>query len=213
MKALVPVVALIAAWAATWAAQAQPAIVVSEADGPDLTVQVAINNIGEQAVAGYQVILAYDPADFAFVSGQYHTGAFGLPLLNPISGLDGRIAIAAGINTFVGQPPVTADSVVATLRFQPLGESCRVELLIVPDSLPPTRLTDNSGQSISPLVLVSLTHDCPADHDGNGLIEVIDIFAFLVDWFDGSCRADADGGGLTVLDIFVFLEAWFSQCS
>lgn len=213
MRRVAFALASVGSWALPLAAQAQPALVVSEAAGPDLTVQVAINNIGEQAVAGYQVILAYDPADFAFVSGQYLTGEFGLPLLNPISASDGRIAIAAGINTFVGQPPVTTDSVVATLRFQPIGDSCRVELLIVPDSLPPTRLTDASGQSITPIALVSLTHDCPADHDGNGLIEVIDIFAYLIDWFDGSCRADADGGGLSVLDIFVFLEAWFSRCS
>ncbi len=50
---------------------------------------------------------------------------------------------------------------------------------------------------------------CPADWDGNGSIQVPDIFAFLSSWFGGN--ADFDNNGRTeVPDIFAFLSAWFS---
>jgi hypothetical protein len=54
---------------------------------------------------------------------------------------------------------------------------------------------------------------CLADHDGNGQVEVADIFAFLGDWFAGLPAGDALGdGGIGVPDIFAFLAAWFSGC-
>lgn len=54
---------------------------------------------------------------------------------------------------------------------------------------------------------------CPADFNGSGLVEVIDIFAFLDAWFANDPRADFDGvGGVAVQDIFAFLGSWFSGC-
>jgi hypothetical protein len=54
---------------------------------------------------------------------------------------------------------------------------------------------------------------CLADHDGNGVAEVADIFAFLADWFAGAPAGDALGdGGNGVPDIFAFLAAWFAGC-
>jgi len=53
---------------------------------------------------------------------------------------------------------------------------------------------------------------CVADWDGNGLVQVPDIFAFLSSWFAGS--GDFDENGITAVpDIFAFLSAWFAGCS
>ena len=54
---------------------------------------------------------------------------------------------------------------------------------------------------------------CPADYNGDGLLNVQDIFDFLAGWFAGSPNADFNGvGGLGVQDIFDFLGAWFAGC-
>ncbi|HMN41109.1 MAG TPA: GC-type dockerin domain-anchored protein [Phycisphaerales bacterium] len=86
----------------------------------------------------------------------------------------------------------------------------------------PLRLTSSIGQpdasnaSGGPLTLRGgfLTpRTCPADFNGNGTLEVADIFAFLNAWFAGSPAADFDGlSGLQVADIFAFLNAWFAGC-
>ena len=54
---------------------------------------------------------------------------------------------------------------------------------------------------------------CLGDHDGSGVRDVTDIFAFLSDWFAQNAAGDADGDGAsTVPDIFNFLGSWFSGC-
>ncbi len=54
---------------------------------------------------------------------------------------------------------------------------------------------------------------CPADFDGNGTVQVPDIFAFLSAWFAQDPSADFDGNTLIqVPDIFAFLSAWFAGC-
>lgn len=54
---------------------------------------------------------------------------------------------------------------------------------------------------------------CPADFDGNGEVEVPDIFAFLSAWFAMDPGADIDGvPGIGVPDIFFFLSLWFAGC-
>lgn len=53
---------------------------------------------------------------------------------------------------------------------------------------------------------------CPADFDGSGGLEVLDIFGFLNAWLSGDPRADFNGGGLAVQDIFDFINRWFSGC-
>ncbi len=52
---------------------------------------------------------------------------------------------------------------------------------------------------------------CRADFNGGGL-SVQDIFDFLNAWFAGDPAADWNGGGLSVQDIFDFLNAWFAGC-
>ncbi len=51
----------------------------------------------------------------------------------------------------------------------------------------------------------------PADFNGDGVVSVPDIFAFLSAYFAQDMRADIDGNGLiTVPDIFAFLSLYFS---
>jgi DNA-binding beta-propeller fold protein YncE len=52
---------------------------------------------------------------------------------------------------------------------------------------------------------------CRADFNGGGL-SVQDIFDYLNAWFAGDPLADFNGGGLAVQDIFDFLNAWFAGC-
>lgn len=52
---------------------------------------------------------------------------------------------------------------------------------------------------------------CPADWDGNTIVEVADIFAFLSDWFAGDPDATNFGGTPGVPAIFAFLGAWFAH--
>lgn len=57
----------------------------------------------------------------------------------------------------------------------------------------------------------SIIVGCIADWDGNGTVEVPDIFAFLSSWFAGNGDFD-DNGFNEVPDIFAFLSAWFAGC-
>ena len=57
---------------------------------------------------------------------------------------------------------------------------------------------------------VSCPSDCPADWDGNTLVEVNDIFAFLADWFAGIPAATGFGGTPGVAAIFAYLSVWFA---
>ncbi|MBX3404969.1 MAG: immunoglobulin domain-containing protein [Phycisphaeraceae bacterium] len=53
---------------------------------------------------------------------------------------------------------------------------------------------------------------CAADFDGNGEVEVSDIFAFLAAWFNSEPAAYFFGGSLGVSAILVFLDTWFAGC-
>jgi subtilisin-like proprotein convertase family protein len=52
---------------------------------------------------------------------------------------------------------------------------------------------------------------CKADYNKLGGIELLDIFAFLTDWFNNVPYTDFTGqSGVDLLDIFAFLTAWFA---
>lgn len=54
---------------------------------------------------------------------------------------------------------------------------------------------------------------CIADFNGNGQVEVQDLFDFLNEWFGGNLAADVDNDGmLEVQDIFDYLNAFFAGC-
>jgi hypothetical protein len=52
---------------------------------------------------------------------------------------------------------------------------------------------------------------CPADWDGNGHVEVIDVMRFLSDWFANDSEAVTFGGQFGVPALFAFLAVWFAQ--
>ncbi len=63
------------------------------------------------------------------------------------------------------------------------------------------------------LYVFDYVNTCTADFNGQGGINVQDIFDFLNAWFAGDPRADVNGAnGVTVQDIFDFLAAWFAGC-
>jgi hypothetical protein len=52
---------------------------------------------------------------------------------------------------------------------------------------------------------------CKADYNKQGGVELLDIFAFLTDWFASAPWADYDGqNGVDLIDIFSFLTGWFA---
>jgi hypothetical protein len=55
---------------------------------------------------------------------------------------------------------------------------------------------------------------CKADYNKISGVDLIDIFAFLEDWFNTVPYTDFDGqNGVDLIDIFAFLEAWFAGCT
>jgi hypothetical protein len=54
---------------------------------------------------------------------------------------------------------------------------------------------------------------CPANFDGQGGVNTLDIFAFLNAWFAGDLRADFERNGfLDVFDVYGFVSAWLRGC-
>ncbi len=54
---------------------------------------------------------------------------------------------------------------------------------------------------------------CEANFDGNGTLDVADIFAFVNAYFGGSPSADFNGDTLVdIADIFAFINAYFAGC-
>ena len=59
----------------------------------------------------------------------------------------------------------------------------------------------------------TLTIICPADYNGDGVVNVQDIFAFLSGWFAQDIAADWNANAtIAVQDIFDYLAAWFLGC-
>ncbi|MGH7536172.1 MAG: GC-type dockerin domain-anchored protein, partial [Gemmatimonadales bacterium] len=62
-------------------------------------------------------------------------------------------------------------------------------------------------------VLDSDPTPCPADFDGNGMVEITDIFQFLAAWFALDPSADWNGNTIyDIGDIFAYLASWFAGC-
>lgn len=66
------------------------------------------------------------------------------------------------------------------------------------------------GSLESQAALLTVVAENPADFDGNGSIEVADIFNFLAAWFAGDTAAQNFGGQSGVAAIFAFLTVWFA---
>ncbi len=91
--------------------------------------------------------------------------------------------------------------------------------LPISDALPPGlyswKIVSESqpGYDESEVRTFTVQGSCVADFDGNGQVQVPDIFAFLSAWFASDPAADVDGNGLIqVPDVFTFLSLWFAGC-
>ena len=192
-------------------AHADPTLRLRKLPGPGITIAVSLEDLASPPAAGYQVFLEFDDSHMAFVAGAYVTDRFGLGIVNPITAASGQMTLAAGVNVFTSQPPVTADSDLAYLVFQPLGTGCEPRIRMRTSANPPTRVTDSSGFAIEPLTLIDAWNPCPQDFNENGLVSVQDIFDFLAAYFGNDCRADFNNtNGISVQDIFDFLAAYFT---
>ncbi|MBX3356872.1 MAG: hypothetical protein KF745_00440 [Phycisphaeraceae bacterium] len=68
------------------------------------------------------------------------------------------------------------------------------------------------------LLVEVVTPTCPADADGNGVIEPADVATFINSWFSGVTNGTLDGdfdgnGAVEPTDIAVFISAWLSALS
>lgn len=62
-------------------------------------------------------------------------------------------------------------------------------------------------------VLLTPIGSCPADFDGDGQVNTIDVLAFLNAWSAGDPRGDFNGDGATnTIDVLAFLNAWGAGC-
>ncbi len=54
---------------------------------------------------------------------------------------------------------------------------------------------------------------CPADFNGDGTVNTLDVLAFLSAWAAGDASADFnDDGNIDTLDVLAFLNAWNAGC-
>ena len=190
-----------------------PTLELTQFPGPGSSFALSVSGLGAAQLAGYQVFLEFDATRLHFVAGAYVTNRLGLGIVNPIVTNGNQIVVAAGINQFIGQTPTNADQDLVYLSFVPVGTGCSPRVRIRTDTIPPTRLTDATGQPIPIGVVQNPWPACPADFNNDGHVSVQDIFDFLNAWFRHDCSADFNGvGGVTVQDIFDFLAAWFSGC-
>lgn len=103
-----------------------------------------------------------------------------------------------GLGAGVGGSTDLVTAMVST----PTGEIGAILSYLTPD-----------GRRVPRLVRYQLQSECAADHDGNFVITVNDLFAFLASYFAGDLSADFNQtGDLSVQDIFDFLAAFFEGC-
>jgi glucose/arabinose dehydrogenase len=74
-------------------------------------------------------------------------------------------------------------------------------------------ITSPCGSVTSDMVSLTIRPCDHADFNGDGTIEIEDLFDFINAWLAGDPAADIDGNGqLAVQDIFAYLNAWFLGC-
>lgn len=187
---------------------------------PGQNVQVALrmSNIPlATPAAGFQAFLRFNTSQMSFVSGAYTTTPFGLHIITPIVAVGPDINLAAGINTFTGQLPTSANADLAILTFQ-ANTLCGLAAVDFRDNLPPSRLSDPAGQPIVPMVLLNLNtiETCAADVQQNNAVDVLDLLQVINTW--GPCPPGplpmccageiVIDGSVNVLDLLAVINAW-----
>jgi hypothetical protein len=188
--------------------------------GQQVHVAVQMSNIPVATpAAGFQAFLRFNTSQMSFVSGTYTINPFGLHILTPIVAVGPNINLASGINQAFGQSQTAADSVLAILTFQ-ANTVCGLAAVDFRDTAPapPTRLTDQFGQPILPLVLLNLNTvgTCAADVEPNNAVDVLDLLQVINTWGPcppGPLPACCAGeiivdGSVNVLDLLAVINTW-----
>jgi len=72
---------------------------------------------------------------------------------------------------------------------------------------------DDAGEDSGSAYIFDLCASCPADFDGNGVVDTRDVLAFLNAWTTQDPRADFNGdGAIDTRDVLAFLNAWTAGC-
>jgi hypothetical protein len=185
---------------------------------PSNLVQVTLRMVDvapATPAAGFQAFLTFDTTRLSFVNGLYTSNPFGLHIIAPITAVGNTIDLAAGINTFVGQPPTSADSDLVVLTFQVLTQ-CGLDVDFRPHN-PPTRLSNALGDAILPLTLSSGEVSCAADVSPNGAVDVDDLITVILHWGNcasappACCPGDTNASGaVDVDDLIAVILSWGS---
>ena len=130
--------------------------------------------------------------------------------------LAGAIVVSGNTATITGStqlnysPAATAPGLQAPAAFTVPDSSpiCAGINIVLTLNITSSTVTSNNTATIA---AAGTRLACRCDTNGNGVLEVQDIFDFLTLWFAGDPRADFNGGGLSVQDIFDFLSCWFAQ--
>lgn len=161
--------------------------------------------------AGFQAFLEYETTKASFLTGNYPSVPFGLPVI-PIAGPAGELDLAAGINVAIAQLPTSTDSVVAELFFISIdGDADNAVRFRA--ALPETKLTQLGGAPILPLTLIDLSEfsgNIVGDLNGDGTVDGADLGLLLGNWGpcvppnleclgDLNCDKVVDGADLGIL--------------
>lgn len=193
--------------------------------GASVSVELWLRNIacapGMPRASGFQSVLAFDTEVLQFESGSYTSAPFGLPVIPILADADGGLQLAAGINFFVGQPPVCGDHLLATLEFTALAPGAGCLPVRFVDSDPPTRVTDENGAPFPMLRLHSNPASwIPPDFDRDCDIDIVDFELLAACWEGPAFPAGEDctekdlaGNGSVDLHDFAEFQPAFSAGS
>ncbi|MBK7403551.1 MAG: hypothetical protein IPJ41_02670 [Phycisphaerales bacterium] len=74
-------------------------------------------------------------------------------------------------------------------------------------------ILETPGTRPETMVVWNPTPACPADFNGDGAVNTLDVLAYLNAWAAADGSADFDGdGSVNTLDVLAFLNAWASGC-
>lgn len=72
---------------------------------------------------------------------------------------------------------------------------------------------ENPDPSVRPALRVVYRPACTADWNSDGVVNTIDVLAYLNEWAAGEYSADLnDSGDLNTIDLLTFLNAWVAGC-